>query len=165
MLVDGSKLILHVARAGESFAEAALSAAHYHCDAVAEADAVVLALPKAALLAALANDPADCLALTLTLAGQVRDLRARLELRTIRSARERVLAWLRLHAQGNPPHVIIDRSWTVIADELGLTREALYRTLATLERGQRINRQPKGVYFCSRSALSQALKGAEPPSL
>ena len=149
MLTDGSALILHVAQAGESFAEASLSAVHYHCDAIAETDAAVLALPKADLLAALTNDPGGCLALALTLAAQVRDLRTRLELRNIRSASERVLAWLRLHARGNPPHVATDRSWTLIADELGLTREALYRTLAKLERQQRINRRPDAVYFSS----------------
>ena len=49
-------------------AEASLSAAHYHCGAIAETDAAVLALPKADLLSALAADPAECLALTLTLA-------------------------------------------------------------------------------------------------
>jgi CRP-like cAMP-binding protein len=107
-----------------------LSAAHYHCDAVAETEAIVLALPNADLLAILATVPAKCLALALALAAQVRDLRARLELRNIRSATARVLAWLRLHASGNPPRVIIRRSWTEVADELGLTREAVYRTLA-----------------------------------
>ena len=103
VLADGTPLILYVAEAGESFAEASLSATHYHCDAIAETDAVVLALPKADLLSALAADPAHCLALALALAAQVRDLRARLELRNIRSASARVLAWLRLHASGNPP--------------------------------------------------------------
>src|ERR1700681_3317191 len=43
-LADATPLVLHVAAAGDSFAEASLSAAHYHCDAVAETDAVVLAL-------------------------------------------------------------------------------------------------------------------------
>ena len=104
-LEDGSSLSLYVAEAGDSFAEASLSAAHYHCDAIAETDAVVLAVPKADLLAALAADPAECLALALALASQVRDLRARLELRNIRSASMRVLTWLRLHASGNPPMV------------------------------------------------------------
>src|SRR5262249_54289002 len=97
--------------------------------------------------AALAADPAECLAVTLTLAAQVRDLRARLELRNIRSAGERVLAWLRLHARGDPPRVPLHRPWTLIADELGLTREALYRTLATLDRTHQINRQPDTVYL------------------
>jgi CRP-like cAMP-binding protein len=145
ILEDGSSLSLYVAEAGDSFAEASLSAAHYHCDAIAETDAVVLALPKADLLAALAADPAECLALALALASQVRDLRARLELRDIRSAATRVLAWLRLHASGNPPHVRLRRSWTQIADELGLTREAVYRALATLEGAGRISREAETV--------------------
>jgi len=148
-LADGTSLILHVVLAGESFAEASLSATHFHCDAIAETDVTVLALPKAELLSALASDPAVCLALALTLAAQVRDLRARLELRNIRSASERVLAWLRLHAKGNPPRVAIHRSWTLIADELGLTREALYRTLAALERRHQITRRTDAVYLPS----------------
>jgi CRP-like cAMP-binding protein len=142
VLEDGMPLGLYVAEAGESFAEASLSAAHYHCDAVAETDTVVLALPKSDLLAALAADPAECLALALALASQVRDLRARLELRNIRSATARVLAWLRLHASGNPPRAPIRRSWTQVADELGLTREVVYRVLAMLERQGRISREP-----------------------
>ena len=102
----------------------------------------VLALPKADLLSALAADPAHCLALALALAAQVRDLRARLELRNIRSASARVLAWLRLHASGNPACMQISRSWTQVADELGLTREVVYRALAVLERQRRISRGP-----------------------
>ena len=145
VLADGTSLVLYVAEAGESFAEASLSAAHYHCDAEAETDAVVLALPKADLLSALATDPAECLALALALAAQVRDLRARLELRNIRSATERVLAWLRLHASGNPPRMPIRRSWTQVAEELGLTREVVYRALAMLDRQGRISRDATSV--------------------
>ena len=150
VLADGTSLILYVAQAGESFAEASLSAAHYHCDAIAETDVAVLALPKADLLSALAADPAECLALALALAGQVRDLRARLELRNIRSATARVLAWLHLHASGNPPSVPMHRSWTQVADELGLTREVVYRALATLERQKRISRGPGFVSLTTR---------------
>jgi CRP-like cAMP-binding protein len=122
-----------------------LSAAHYHCDATAETDAVVLALPKAALLAALAADPAECLALALALASQVRDLRAMLELRDIHGATARVMAWLRLRASGNPPIVSLRRSWSQVADEIGLTREAVYRALSTLEREGQISRNPDQV--------------------
>ncbi len=145
VLADGTAVVLQVAEAGQSFAEAALSAARYHCDATAELDSAVLRLPKRDLLAALAADAAELLALTLALAAQVRDLRARLELRDIRSARERVLAWLHLRASGEPPMVTVSRAWTLIAGELGLSREALYRALAALEREGRIARLPGGV--------------------
>jgi CRP-like cAMP-binding protein len=150
VLADGTALNMYVAQAGESFAEASLSAVHYHCDAIAEVDTAVLALPKADLLSALAADPAECLMLALTLATQVRDLRARLELRNIRSASARVLAWLCLHASGNPPSVPMHRSWTQVADEVGLTREVVYRALATLERQKRIRREPGFVNLMNR---------------
>ncbi len=139
-LEDGTSVTLLVAEAGEAFAEASLSAARYHCDAVAETDSLIHALPKANLLSALAADPQESLALAMSLATQVRDLRARLELRNIRPATARLLAWLRLHATGSPPAVRTERSWTLIAAELGLTREAVYRALAMLERQGRIQR-------------------------
>jgi CRP-like cAMP-binding protein len=144
-LEDGTFVTMHIAEAGESFAEAALSARRYHCDAIAELPSIVLRLSKRDLLAALTADPAESLALAGALAGQVRDLRSALELRNIRSASARLMAWLRLHASGKPPIVILRRSWTLIADELGLTREAVYRALTSLEREGRIERSANAV--------------------
>jgi CRP-like cAMP-binding protein len=139
-LEDGSAVTLHTARAGETLAEAALFAKAYHCDAVAEVPAELVVMPKATLLRALENDPSASLRIARLFAGQVRDLRARLEVRNIRSAADRVLAWLRLAAEGNPPRVAIDRPWIEIASELGLTHEAVYRAIATLERNGTIER-------------------------
>lgn len=139
-LEDGSSVALHVARAGDGFAEAALFADAYHCDAVAEADAVLTLLPKADLLMALEADPRASLAFARMLAAQVRDLRARLELRNIRSASERILAWLKLQATGTPSTVRLDRPWTQIAAEIGLTHEAIYRALAALEKAGVVER-------------------------
>jgi len=139
-LEDGSSVALHTARAGETMAEAALFAEAYHCDAVAETPARVAVVPRAGLLQALRRDPGASLRLARLFAAQVRDLRARLEVRNIRSAAERLLAWLRLGAEGNPPRIAIDRPWIGIASELGLTHEAVYRAVAALERSGRIER-------------------------
>jgi CRP/FNR family transcriptional regulator, dissimilatory nitrate respiration regulator len=38
--------------------------------------------------------------------------------------------------------VPLARSWTLVAEELGLTREAVYRALAKLERQALIRREP-----------------------
>ncbi|HEY0834212.1 MAG TPA: Crp/Fnr family transcriptional regulator [Azospirillum sp.] len=149
-LDDGSSVALHVARDGETFAEAALWSDAYHCDAVAEALSEVTVIPKADLLAALESEPQASLALARGLAAHVRDLRSRLELRNIRSAPERILAWLRLQASGDPPTVQLDRPWTEIAAEIGLTHEAIYRALATLERAGRISRKNGRVTVSSR---------------
>lgn len=156
-LEDGSSVTLHVADAGESFAEASLSARHYHCDAVAETDSLVVVVPKADLLTALAAEPGESLALAAALATQVRDLRTGLELRNIRSAPARVLAWLRLHASGNPPAVSLRRSWSLIAEELGLTREAVYRALAALERQGCIRRDDGTIGLLGLSSRTHRL--------
>lgn len=147
MLSGGSAVILQVAEAGESFAEASLSVPQYHCDAIAEIPAIIWALPKADLLAKLAREPAECLALAMVLATHVRNLRARLALRDIRSAPARLLGWLRLHAAGDPPVALPRRSWTLITEELGLTREAVYRALATLERQGHVRREARAVHL------------------
>ncbi len=56
-----------------------------------------------------------------------------MELRNIRSARERVLQYLRLRAGRHGRSIAIEGQLQDIAAELGMTREALYRTLARLE--------------------------------
>ena len=144
-LEDGAFVILHVARSGETFAEASVFAGAYHCDAVAEVASEVASVPKGDFLASLASDKRASLAYARLLAAQVRDLRARAELRGIRSAPERIVAWLRMRASGNPPIAVIDRTWTEIAAELDLTREAVYRALAALERDGRIVRHDGAV--------------------
>jgi CRP-like cAMP-binding protein len=153
-LADGSTLALHAAQADETLAEAALFADAYHCDAVAEIPSTVTIVPKAELLAALEVDPQASLALAKGLAARVRDLRAQLELRNIRSAPERVLGWLRMRAIGSPPAVRIDRPWTEIAAEIGLTHEVIYRALAGLERDGRIKRDHALITLRQKDALA-----------
>ncbi len=130
--VDDHLVILHTARRGEFFTEAALFAETYHCDAVAAAPSRVRVYPKPKVMEALRADPALAEAFMARLARQLHDLRARMELRNIRSARERVLQYLRLCA-GHGRTIVIDGQLQDIAAEIGMTREALYRTLAVLE--------------------------------
>jgi CRP-like cAMP-binding protein len=151
-LEDGAAVVLHVARPGETFAEASAFSEIYHCDAVADVPSQVVSVPKAEFLATLASEAEARLGFARLLAAQVRDLRARAELRGIRSAPERIMAWLRMRAVGNPPAAVVDRTWTEIAAELGLTREAAYRALATLERSGRIVRSGGTVTLHAASA-------------
>jgi hypothetical protein len=48
---------------------------------------------------------------------------------------------VRLHASGDSQRVPLTRSWKLIADELGLTREAVYRALSKLERQKVLGRE------------------------
>lgn len=136
----GQRVLLHNASPGELLAEAALFAATYHCDATAATAAELRVIPKAALLDALRRDPALAMGLAGTLAYQVQALRARLALRDVRPAGARVLAALALHAGAEDGAVRLPGTLMDLAAEIGLSHEALYRTLAALERARRIER-------------------------
>lgn len=131
--VDDHLVILHTARRGEFFAEASLFADAYHCDAVADAPSSVRVYPKQIIMEALRTDPVLAEAFMARLARQLQELRARMELRNIRSARGRVLQYLRLRAGSQRRRVAVEGQLQDIAAEIGITREALYRTLAALE--------------------------------
>jgi CRP/FNR family transcriptional regulator, dissimilatory nitrate respiration regulator len=129
--VDDHLVILHTARRGEFFAEASLFAEAYHCDAVAAVQSRVRVYQKAMVMDALRTEPALAEAFMARLAHQLQEIRARMELRNIRSARERVLQYLRLRVHNRS--IAVEGQLQDIAAEIGITREALYRTLAALE--------------------------------
>ena len=136
----GREIVLHVAGPGETIAEASLFASRYHCDAIASTDAVVRIYPKTAVLAAFAQDRAAAQAFTATLARQVMSLRTRIEQRNIRSARERVRHYLSVNVGADGRTVALAGTLKDLAAELGLSHEALYRTLGALERAGAIKR-------------------------
>ena len=147
---DGRLVPLHLARAGETFAEAALFADRYHCDAVALTDAVVKVLPKAALLVELEQSGGHAPVLVQAMARQLHALRQRLELRNVRSARERVLLALELRVVDDSRTVVLERPLQDFAADLGLTREALYRTLAGLHASGQIVRDGSQITLTAR---------------
>jgi CRP-like cAMP-binding protein len=135
---DGRSLVFGTSSAGEFFVEAALFADIFHCDAVATEPSRVRIYPKTAVLKALNTDPSGALSFLKLMAHQVIEARQRLELMKTRSARELIL-YLDLHA--GPQGLLTPKTELQdIASELGLTREAFYRTLASLERTGAIER-------------------------
>jgi CRP-like cAMP-binding protein len=148
--IDGHPIVLHTARAGELFAEAALFARAYHCDAVAVVDSRVRAYPKRALRALLRGNPDHAERFMALLARQVHAVRARLEERNIRSARERILHHLALAAGTDGRTVRLEGTLVDLAAELGLTHEVLYRTLAVLQKEGTIARMPRQIVLRRR---------------
>jgi CRP-like cAMP-binding protein len=157
---EGSTVVAAVAAAGETFAEASLAAGVYHCDAVADLASEVEAFPAAAVRRALAADPALAERWIVLLAAQVRWLRARVELRGIRSARDRVLAYLRQVAPGGGRPPWEGRPLKDLAAEVDLTPEALYRTLAGLERDGAIARSGRSITLRASPGRGPAPDGA-----
>ncbi len=74
------------------------------------------------------------------MAHQIFDLRQRLEVMKVRSAVDRLMLYLDLHAGPDGRTINLRSQLQDIASELGLTREAFYRTLASLERAGAIER-------------------------
>jgi CRP-like cAMP-binding protein len=132
---------LYVAQGGQTFSEAALVSETYHCDAIADVDSEIEIHPKQSLIQALDTDAKASRAFMAHLARQVIALRSRLEIRNIRSAEQRVLQFIRLQVDETDQQVVFQRPLKDIAADLGLTHEAVYRTLAKLEKSAKISRQ------------------------
>lgn len=126
---QGAELIVQRMQAG-FVAEASLEAERYHCDLVAAADGRLLQFPIAHFRNALAEDSAFHRAWSSQLARQVRKLRAQCERLGLKSAAERILHYIEV--EGSNGAITLTQSRKAWAAELGLSHEALYRTLRTL---------------------------------
>lgn len=130
---DGRAATLETAGPGDVFAFASLFADSYHCDGIALDAAAVRAIPRGRVRAAYAGGGEPALAALRAAALEVRRLRALLAIRNRRGAGDRLLDYL---AANGPCALPVAR----IAAEIGVTAEALYRTLAKLARAGRIRR-------------------------
>lgn len=137
---SGREAILQIAEPGDVLAEASLFSSAYHCDAIASTDATVRLYPKSALLAELEHNPKLLLAFSAMLARQVMTLRTRVERCNIHSARDRVRHYLTVNADAKGLSVTLPGTVKDLAAELGLTHEALYRTLAEMAADGEIER-------------------------
>lgn len=151
--IDSHPVTLHTAKKGELFAEAALFSTAYQCDAVAAVTSRVRVYPKRQLLAAFRHDPVLGERFMAVLARQVHALRARLEERNIRSARERLLHHLTLNVGSDGRTMPLHGTLMELASELGLSHEALYRALAALEAVGTIQRLPGKIVLRKPSTI------------
>lgn len=129
---EGRLVPLYVVRPGECVAEAALFADSYCGDVVAEVDSRVAVFPKEEFVRALHQNLTLSDEFMARLTRRFNWLRVRLELRNLQSARERILQYLEITVPSGQNTVWIDRPLKSIADDLGLTHESFYRTLALL---------------------------------
>jgi CRP-like cAMP-binding protein len=126
---SGGEIVLQRARHGV-LAEASLDQSAYHCDAVASARSTVLSIPRAALREALKNERFGT-AWRTELSRELRWLRAQCERLSLKTAQERIVHYI--ETEGENGAVGLGQSKKQWAAELGLTHEALYRSLAEME--------------------------------
>jgi CRP/FNR family transcriptional regulator, dissimilatory nitrate respiration regulator len=135
--LQGEPVILQ--RTHQGFvSEASLKSAKYHCDAIAIVDTNVVKIPIRDLSAELERDPAFASRWIGMLNGEVRRLRLHCERLSMKSVKDRVLHLI--NTEGQNGSYAASTGLKSLAGELGVTHEALYRTLAALEKSQIISR-------------------------
>jgi CRP-like cAMP-binding protein len=127
----GRSLVLQRASGG-FLAEASLSSARYHCDAYSRTATALVAFPVDLLRRAIDTDARTRWAWIAMLAGEIRRQRANVERMSLKSVRERLVHWLLTEGEGG--RFALRTTRKELAAELGVTHEALYRTIAALVR-------------------------------
>ncbi|RZI42534.1 Crp/Fnr family transcriptional regulator [Herbaspirillum sp. HC18] len=127
---NGTEVVLQRSRGG-FFAEASLGSKVYHCDVLTAEKGAVLRFPARAFRGALDDDAVFRDAWMTHLAREVRKLRAQCERLSLHGAADRILHYI--ESEGSDGAVTLSQSRKAWAAELGLTHEALYRTLRKLQ--------------------------------
>lgn len=128
---QGDPAVLQRVRQG-FVAEASLQSGSYHCDAVVIAPGQAVALPIEPLRAALATDSTFALRWIAMLNAEVRRLRTQCERMSLKGVGERLLHMI--ETEGVEGQLGIASGLKSLATELAVTHEALYRTLAAMEK-------------------------------
>jgi CRP-like cAMP-binding protein len=137
--MHGEPVVLQRTRQG-FVSEASLKVARYHCDAIAITDTQVIQVPVRELARALDDDPAFASRWISMLNAEVRRLRLHLERLNMKSVRDRVLHLI--ETEGQQGRYPVPSGLKTLAGELGVTHEALYRTMAALEAEGVLHRSP-----------------------
>ncbi len=126
----GSALVLQRAGPGDVLAEASLFSGRYHCDAIAQTAARVRGIPNRSLRERFRREPEFAEAWAAHLAHEIQDARFRSEVLSLRTVAARLDAWLAWYGALPPKG-----EWTGLADQIGVSPEALYRELARRRAG------------------------------
>jgi len=123
---DGSVLILQRAGPGSILAEASLYSGTYHCDAVAFGAADTRVYAKSGLKKLLAKSPEFGNVWASRIAQELQRARLRSEILSLKTVAERLDAWIAWNGDSVPRK----GEWKLVANEIGVSPEALYREIA-----------------------------------
>jgi CRP/FNR family transcriptional regulator len=159
----GKEQIIHVFRAGESFAEAALATeTGYPADARALEPTQVLLVQKDGILALLRRQPELALRMLSSMSSHLRVLVGQLEDLTLKDVETRLANWLvkRCPAAAGERQVRIELPMTkrLLAAELGTISETFSRTLAKFREQKLLTVKGKTVTVLSPAKLRSLLR-------
>ena len=159
----GKEQVIHVFRAGESFAEGTLATDKgYPADARAVEASQVLLLQKAGILALLRRQPELALRMLGSMSAHLRILVGQLEDLTLKDVETRLANWLVKRCPNptanTPVKVELSMSKRVLAAELGTVSETFSRTLAKFREQNLISVKGKVVTVLAPARLSALLR-------
>ena len=134
----GDPVVLQRTRYG-FVSEASLQSPKYHCDGRVVANSEIIQIPLSELADALNSDSAFAARWIRMLNQEVKRLRLQCERLCMKSVKDRVLHLI--HTEGKNGQYQVTTGLKSLAGELGVTHEALYRTLAALEQSREIKRE------------------------
>ncbi|MEM7257666.1 MAG: Crp/Fnr family transcriptional regulator [Pseudomonadota bacterium] len=135
---EGHDILIHRARAADTFAEASLFSECYHCSAIAAVDSVVVECSRVAITEQLADNADFAQQLLHRFARQLQASRRQVELLHIKSADQRIIAALH-------DGLLVDDINT-FANTIGLTPPTVYRTLRQLADSGTVTKSARGKY-------------------
>jgi len=159
----GKEQVIHVFRAGDSFAEIVLaSATGYPADARAIEPTQVLLVEKAGMLALVKRQPELALRMLGSMSGHLRALVAQLEDLTLKDVETRLANWLVKRCPdptgGKPANIELKMAKRVLAAELGTVSETFSRTLAKFREQKLISVKGKIITVLSPARLHALLR-------
>lgn len=122
----GSLIVMQRLAAGTVIAEASLYSDRYHCDAKSLTASRVFSVTRRRVLQELHRNMEFSNCWNASLAAEVQALRMRNEILRLRTVCDRLNAWLAWTDKPLPPR----GKWNGIANEIGVSAEALYRELS-----------------------------------
>ena len=128
---SGSEIVLQRARDG-ILAEASLDQPAYHCDALASIPTTVLRVPREIDSAGTKGRALRRSVARRSCRDELRRLRAQCERLSLNTAHERIIHYL--ETEGENGVLVLAQTKKQWAAELGLSHEALYRSLAQMEK-------------------------------
>ena len=156
--------VIHIFRAGESFAEAALaSESGYPADARVIESSQILLVQKAGFLDLLRRQPELALRMLASMSSHLRVLVSQLEDLTLKDVETRLANWLikrcpEPHSE-RPVHIQLTMTKRVLAAELGTVSETFSRTLAKFREQKTVTAKGKTLTVLSPARLTALLRG------
>ncbi len=159
----GKEQVIHIFRAGESFAEVALaSETGYPADACALEPSQVLLVRKDGILALLRRQPELALRMLGSMSGHLRELVGQLEDLALKDVETRLANWLVKRCPDphgdRPVNIELAMTKRVLAAELGTVSETFSRTLAKFREQKLVAVKGKTVIVLSPLKLHALLR-------